>query len=917
MPDGRFPSFFNRLHSHPRLVATAVVVVLLLSAAGLFSIPFRHSMDVMLPAGSDTQESVSFLQSMEFSAKVALSFSQLDNALDRTAFFAEIDRFADSIDTPMIQQVLSTFDNQQMVHDIGAFLERAPELLGEAELEQLEQQMTREGVAHSLRKKYIQLLKPEGSFMGGMIRRDPLDIQMMLIEKIRALSASFGYDMRMENNHLVSADGKQVLLILETSIPFTDATGSHELVDYINQRIEMLPPSIRVDLVCGHLHTISNEKIIKHDISLTVTLASAAFILLFLFFFRDWRANLIFFIPFAALLVAVNITALVLGTLSPMMLGFGSVIAGIAVDYGIHVYVAVQRSGSALEAVRSVARPIVIGALTTAGVFAAFFFSSIPGYHQLASFALISVVLSVAGALFILPLYLVPKGIKGERPRLGKMSMPRAWIVLGIFVALMVAAFPVARKVQFDSDIMRLDGTEQSILETENRFQETWGSGGAGQAVAVVTHADYEAALDLNDRVYDVLIDQVGSSEIASLSPIWKSYANRKGNAARWNEFWSAEQKARLKKLFQEEGEPFGFAPDAFDPFFKTLDAPVVEEGELANNVVFSQIKSRFVQQVDGETQVLTFFPDEPGFIEAIAPLKDQVPGMLVISRSAISTDLAQDYTREFSRISLVALGLVLLVSGLLLKNLRKTLIVLTPALAGVASIAVLVEMVGSELNVMNLVSGIIVIGLCVDYGIFYVHSYTHSLNLGTRTAITLSAGTTLIGAGALLFTLHPALFSVGLTLVGGISAGYATSMWVVPALCSLFLNMEGEAPSEPRKVSGSDGASPSTKLHTTIRQFLVFMASFIRQPISKQQLSRGGFSQNNVRQNNQINCSISFCRPSFCEHFRVFGVFRGSNLVAALPRCALSVLSVASILVLSGCATVPFEAEPQADFQG
>jgi len=814
MPDGRFTPFFNRLHSHPRLVGSGVAVVLLLSIGGLFFIPFRHSMDVMLPAGSDTQESVAFLQNMEFSAKVALSFSQLDDTLDRAAFFTEIDRFADSIDTPMIQQVLSTFDNQQMVRDIGAFLERAPELLGEAELEQLEQQMSREGVACSLRKKYIQLLKPEGSFMGGMIRRDPLDIQMMLIEKIRALSSSFGYDMRMENNHLVSADGKQVLLILETSVPFTDATGSHKLVDYINQRIETLPPSVHVDLICGHLHTISNEKIIKRDISLTVSIASTAFILLFLFFFRDWRANLIFFIPFSALFVAVNITALLLGTLSPMMLGFGSVIAGIAVDYGIHVYVAVRRSGSALEAVRSVARPIVIGALTTAGVFAAFFFSSIPGYHQLASFALLSVVFSVGGALFILPLYLVPKGVRSTFSTLGKVSTKRAWATVALFALLLVAAVPVVRRVQFDSDIMRLDGTEKAVLETEQQFQETWGAGGAGQAVAVVSGYDYETALALNDRVYEVLSGKLGTADIASLSPIWKSHGNRTANAERWNEFWSAERQAGLKKLFREEGAKFAFAPDAFDPFFQTLptlssalreepsgsdsnegevggETPIVQEGEPENNMVFSQLKSRFVQQSDGQTRLLTFFPDQPKFVEAAASLKDEIPGMMLISRSALSTALAQDYTREFTRISLVALGLVLLVSGLLLKSLRKTLIVLTPALAGVASIAVLVELVGSQLNVMNLVSGIIVIGLCVDYGIFYVHSYTQSLNLGTRTAITLSAVTTLIGAGALLFTLHPALFSVGLTLVGGISAGYATSMWVVPALCSLFLGEE------------------------------------------------------------------------------------------------------------------------------
>ena len=35
-------------------------------------------------------------------------------------------------------------------------------------------------------------------------------------------------------------------------------------------------------------------------------------------------------------------------------------------------------------------------------------------------------------------------------------------------------------------------------------------------------------------------------------------------------------------------------------------------------------------------------------------------------------------------------------------------------------------------------------------------------------------------------------VFAVGLTLVGGISAGYVTSMIVVPALCSLLLEEAG-----------------------------------------------------------------------------------------------------------------------------
>lgn len=791
MDDDRFTTFFNGLLSRKRFVGALVGGVLLCAGVGLFFVPLGNSLEVMLPAGSKTQESVRFLREIDFSAKVVLSFSQTDDTLDRPTFFAEIDAFSRSLDSPQISKVVNIFDEQQMMNDLGFFLQRAPELFGEKERLELENQLTPTGVKKSLRKKYIQLLKPEGSFMGALIRRDPLDIQMAMVEKIRSLSSSFGYAMRIENNHIVSTDGTHVLLIIETSVPFTDSEGSRELIGFLDRRIATLPPSISADVICGHLHTLSNEKMIKRDIALTVSLAGVAFILLFLFFFKDVRANLIFLLPFAALLVAVNLSALIFGSLSPMMLGLGSVIAGITVDYAIHVYVAVRRGASTPAAVRAVARPVLLGAITTAAVFSAFFASSIPGYHQLACFAMLSVVISVVAALFILPLFLVPDSLHSSFPPLGKWKKKKALGTMVCFALLIIATIPAIKNIRFDGDIARLDGSNKSVVDAEARFQKTWGDGESGQAIAAVSHSDYEQALMLNDQLFKVAIEKMDEAQVASLSRIWKSRYHRKENAARWESFWDEERVGDLKALIHEQGAPFGFATDAFDPFFQSLEHPEALESDPAGNIVFSHLKNRFVQQRNGRTQVLTFFPDRPDYIEAMETVLETIPESALVSRNALSRSLSRDYTHEFVRIGAVALGLVLLASVVLLKDLRLTLIVLLPALAGALGVVVLSYCMGVALNVMNLVSGIIVIGLCIDYGIFYLHSYTHSLNLGTRSAITLSAGTTLIGSAALLFAHHPALYSVGLTLVGGIAAGYATSMLVVPALCSLWLGEE------------------------------------------------------------------------------------------------------------------------------
>ena len=62
------------------------------------------------------------------------------------------------------------------------------------------------------------------------------------------------------------------------------------------------------------------------------------------------------------------------------------------------------------------------------------------------------------------------------------------------------------------------------------------------------------------------------------------------------------------------------------------------------------------------------------------------------------------------------------------------------------------------------------------------VYACHHDLKAGTETAVTLSAVTTLIGAGALLLARHPILFSIGVTMVTGVLAGYVAAMLVVPS---------------------------------------------------------------------------------------------------------------------------------------
>jgi predicted exporter len=627
-----------------------------------------------------------------------------------------------------------------------------------------------------------------------MIRRDPLDIQTLLIERIQHMTASFGYTMKIEDQHIFSADGKHLLLILETPVSFTDSKESRELINRLEEsRKQYLSPSIQMDTVCAHLHSLGNEAIIKRDIAWTVSITAVAFMLLFLLYFKDPRAGLIFAIPFVGVLVAVTPSALLMGALSPMILGFGSVLAGISVDYGIHVYMAIRKGTSAVASVRAIIRPLVLGALTTSAVFTGFFFTRIEGYQQLACMALISILTALAAAVFVLPLLIKPiQAAEFRRPVRFPELPPR--LTSAVFILLMLGSIPLAVRIQFDGDIARLDGSGRKVFETEARFRDVWGGGEQGLAILAVSGTDVESALEKNDRLYDAALQKIGRSELSSFSAVWKSTAQRTKNSEQWKQFWSPERQTDLKQMLTEKGQPFGFADDAFDPFFEQLKKPFVPAEKPVGNLLFDQLQSRYVRQKDGLAQVFTFFPDTPEKISAITPLAEQIAGSQLVSRRALALSLKEDYTAEMARITVMAVMLMLTFAFVMLKNVRLALISLAPASAGVMGMLAFMGLLQIDMNVVNLIAAVVVIGLCIDYGIYYTHAYAHGLHVGTTEAVALSAGATLLDACALLFARHPALFSIGLTLVSGVLTGYLTALLAVPALCRVFLKKRGVA---------------------------------------------------------------------------------------------------------------------------
>jgi len=756
------------------------------SIVGWIGIRFDSSLEVLLPEGSEARKTVIFLRNANFADKAVLWFQARDQATMEQLISAA--RHVESrLDPTLIKRVIRPPPESEALSEIVGLLDRAGELLGEGDLSELESAMAPEALRQRMRQCYMQLAKPEGAFMQRIIRRDPLGVSVRILERLFKLSQATGYRAEILQGQFVHPDGRQLILVLETQFPMTNTTESRRLVDHLQGLIAQVPPEIRVMPIGGHFHTAGNDQALRRDIQRTTYVAAAGFVFVFLGVYRDWRAGVVFMIPIVSIGISIGLSALVQPIVSILVVGLAATMAGIAVDYGIHVYATVRTETEPFAAAQRIVRPLTTGMVTTLGVFVAFLFSRIPAYRQLGMMASGSLVLALLIALYLLPAIIRPGRIllvKRDIPlrRWGGKTIGVALVGCGLLIASVVPACGVG----FDFELTRLDGAGVEVLQTQQDFQKAWRREDGDLAILAATGATRAEAEHRGDRLYRLLVDRFPQGQFMSLSRFWPSDATRQANLARWKAFWNPERIARLRALLGDAGAPYDFSADAFEPFFQDLNGAT--HGPPRTDGVLAASEQPFVVHADREWQMLSYFPDTAENVAKVRDLLHGEPEAQIVSRRALGQALGEAVASESRLLMGISVVFILVSTFAIMRHWGDAVLSLLPAGAGLAVTLALLATTSQALNLASIIAVIVAIGLCVDYGALVVHAWKHSdaTLLDGMASVHLAAWTTLIGAGSLLFARHPALFTVGVTLFTNVLAGYLTAFLVLPGICHL-----------------------------------------------------------------------------------------------------------------------------------
>jgi predicted exporter len=826
-----FGRLYVRLAQHRRILLLATGLALALSVLLFSRIKVGENVQAMLPdAVGGPLGDFELLQQAPFARKIVLTLK--DEAGLGPDVLAEAGaKFAAALDPALFVRVVTgPADLLQTAGGESAgpqflefFVRNLPNLLDEQDLDEVARSIEPGEIRSALAKASAALRGPESLVLKQFVRSDPLELRRLALRKLQHLNMAGR--VRVHNGRFLSQDQKRALLIAETKIPMTDFGGAQRLADAFQTAKSVLPAGIAAEMLCGHLYTLANARVIQQDLPVLLSASGLGMLLLFLIFLPKRTALEIFFLPFFAVCIGGTVVGLFYAPVSGITLGFGAVLLGMASDYAIYVYAPLQRAASPPGVVLGqITRPLSFCFLTTLAGFAVLLASDLPGQRQMAVYSISGLSAAWLLSLTVLPQLVRPGAPKrgasrlmGLLDRAGRACRRRYALTIALWGVLLLVSGLLASRVRVNGDLRALGVIPAELRQAEAELRETWGEM-RGQALLFASGLDLESALQTNDAVFSFMRRKFPEAPVISLAPILPSAATQDRNRRRWDAFWE-ENRERTRAVIERISPEFGFSKQAFAPFFTSMDASIpdigpdelraVGLGEILDTLLPAQPghgSEQASEQAEGVARVLTLAPDQTEILDAfsappsegeeldvtaltLSPRADNAPPPLAahdvrpVSQSRFAAELSRALSKDFVFFVSATSALVLALLVFMLRRPKKILIALAPAASGLLVLGGVMGATGMPLTIYNILASVLIISSGVDYGIIMAQRLDKNYAHDTEFSVLLAGATTLAGFGVLVLARHPALSSIGVTVLLGMLTAILAALTLAPAL--------------------------------------------------------------------------------------------------------------------------------------
>jgi len=791
----------------PVFAAFLSLLTLVLAALPLLVASFSADITRMLPTGSKSERACAvLLNSGLFNQSAVLFTADTEEQLDAAS--SEIDRIADEIaSVPGVTRVDNRFLPDDLPATLASFQEWEPQF-------QPYEPLDPAGIVSAVKRKILL-----GGF-ASLVLADPTGFAASKLATLEQFRSASSFHLKDGETAIVSPDGHHRLLLLETNVSAADTVGGRRLMDDLESVLSKHPVSgVRADLLLAHAHSIENERVIKSDVKLACILSILFFLpAILLLFRRDLRALAIPVFPAVVSLASIGLLAIPGKPVLLFVTATGGLVIGLAVDYGVHVYMTMQTPCPVRRLIR-IAPSLLTGAATSAAVFLLLALTPIPGVRQFGVFIGISLLASLMLTLLLFPSILIRTKAPLPKPRPMKTFSPK--LACGICFGMM-ALFVVltALRLTVRTDLRQFDAAQEKLSETADAVERLFLDGPA-QGVLAIPGKDANTVLMAASLICESFLELDPGLEGRMFSPSFlipppfdATKSIREINLASWRESFDYDAFAKSLRAAAEEE---GFEPDAFDPYLASLKHGLESPDLDSYPEVFAPVLNRILRPAaDGNGWYAAIFLPQSALASKHRPGAGPVPyyilGAVAISRADIPAQIVSDMKSAATLPVILAVLSVFAIAFLFFRSVRDSLCAMIPVAMALLAVCAVYAVLGKPLNLAAEISLVLLSGLAIDYGVFVIGSERSAANPYVFRAISASALTTAAGGLTIAFAGHPLLHEAGFALIPGVLAAWGTAALLLPSIRRGF-------------ISGKPAANkPKTILFTILPAFFLLL---------------------------------------------------------------------------------------------
>ena len=850
-----FLNIYDYLSKHKAFSIALLLIVTVLCVFSALRLDYKENIADFLPTDPEKERYTSVYNDLGNQGQITVIFSadttQLAGDEAINAIMEAMDAFESHWKATDTAQIVSDLqcrvDGSQVFDAIDFIRENQALFLTENDYQRMDSLLANpEHVATSMANIKRMLSMPTAGFVVEGIKADPLNLYSPALQRLNALNPTQNY--RLEDEYLFNESGDKGFAFFSSPFSGSDTQGNAKIVDLIDKVTELTEsehPEVKISAVGAPTIAVTNARQIKHDSYLSIALA---LVLIFgILMFTMARKRNLLWLGIAILfgwIFALAVIALFKSSISIIVVGIGSVIVGIAVNYPLHYLDHIKQEPNKREALKDVIQPLVIGNITTVAAFACLVFVKAEAMRDLGLFGALTLVGTILFVMVFLPLFaVVPKKTKklfvddGKAPSewWRKVKLYAFWPL--VIITLILSYF--GKEAIFDADLHNINYMTRQEQEDLALLSESLQKEGETDLIYVVSEAeDFQEAIKQNENIIAQLKQSVSDSvkySISGMDGLLPSVERQEKSLALWQEFW--QRHTDLAEQVKVEAVKAGFTENAFAPFIEgiTKDYQPLAESEMepllglcgnymlqhdsvARVVNFVRVPVKDLEVVKEQIrQVVASRHSEEGrrsnleittlqagpstlrLASGTASSGTLVSNGFAFSINDVGNNLISALSSDFDYILYVCSIVVFFFLCLSFGRLELALLAFLPLTVGWAWILGIMNLVDIKFNIINIILATFIFGQGDDYTIFitegllYEYAYGKRMLKNYRNSVILSGILMFIGIGTLIFAKHPAMRSLAEVAIIGMATVVLMACYLPPIVFGWLTKKKGQ----------------------------------------------------------------------------------------------------------------------------